>query len=645
MKLKADKLLFFLIPVIFVILVYGNTFGNHLVLDDFRVITNNVFVTSFKYLPFYLKGRITSDPAGPVLFRPLWMITYNFNYLISKYSVWSYRLLNIFIHGLNGFLLYLLFITLFQNCNRTLAIFFSLLFIAHPVNTEAVNYLSSRADLLITTFVICVLITFLRWIRRGEKKFLFLSCFFTLLAFLTKEYAVIVPVLILLILVRYKKLRAQITYLSLYILITLIAGFYYWVLHRGATANYLSQDLLLNFLLQLRVGFLYLKLFFYPPGVSIYHDVTPFTFCGVSLALLGLIIIFLLWLRFRNSDFLLGIILFWILLFPKVFVSLNFPAMERHFYLPQIGIWISLFSIFSRLNFKKILPAVLFLLVILSYFTISRNKIWKSGESLWLDALRKYPHSWQAQFCLGLEYLKEKKYESAKKLLSSSLKNCNNFNYYPKIVLAIAECYWGEGDYKKSKQIMENIYKVWPADYDFLYSLALMYDQEGDFKSAEKYYLEVTKINPFHINSFFNLGLLYLNNHNYKKAEFYFKRCLYLNPSFYQAYLNLGRIYEEEGKTTLAVISYKKALQNAPSSAYANLALGSLYAKMKDKRAEIFLKRAVEIKPDMAEAWYNLGLFYLENSEIKKASFCLEKARELGFKIPEVITVELNEKK
>ncbi len=616
-------------------IVYSNSLNNTLVLDDGKVLTSNVFITSFKYLPFYLRGKITSISPLQTMFRPLWMISYNINFMVTKYDFWSYRLFNIIIHGLNGFFVYILLSLLFPSSSRGLRILLGIMFVVHPVNTEAVNYLSARSDLLVTLFIIMAVVSFLKWENKKDKKFLVLSYLSTFFAYLTKEFAIGIVLFLFFYLCLKKEIRHQFKMYLPYLLITIGIIFYWGVLYYGEFNSYLCSSYIHSIGTQLKVAGLYLKLFFFPSSLSLIHKIDDRKV--IALLIVAVVTFIILYLKYRDWRFATGGIFFISFLFPKSLVKLDFPAMEHHFYLPEIGIWILLFAILEKVSFRRIFPVLLFITVVFSGVTFHRNKIWKSEESLWLNAWHNNPDSGYALTALGLAYLKEGEYDSAKEYLTLALEKCRQVKRLNLIIKALAEIYRRQQNLEKAEYILRSLYRMSPQDFDLLHALGVVYAQEGKYKQAEDCYRQVLKINPYYSRSIFNLGLLYFRHKEFDKARNWFQKYVELQPGVASGYFYLAMSCEQAGDISQAIRWYRKAIKCDPKFTSAYFALGTIYALYRNKEAEFYLRKAIEIDPNMAKAWYNLGLFYLENGNRKEALFCLQKAQKLGFAIPQYI--------
>jgi tetratricopeptide (TPR) repeat protein len=633
--MRRNNLIVFFVFFSLGVLIYFNSLQGEFVLDDGRIIVKNIFITNFKYISLYFQGKISSASPEQMFFRPLWMLSYNINYFLAKHRVWMYHLSNVIIHILNGFLLYLLLCLFFPETDNKIKILTATIFIVHPVNSEAVNYISARSDILCASFILASLYHFFKWDLAGRRNNLIWSYTFMLLGCLTKEFAFALPVFILGYLFITNKWRKYKFYALPFFLIMILFVFGYWLVSGRKVGWNNPLYFVHNFLVQAKVALFYLRLFMLPYGLTIVHEITPFSYWG-GLGELGVIFaVFFLASKYKNSRFLLGIIFFIIFMVPKL-VKLNLPGMEHHFYIPQIGLYISLISVLNKLNIKKALFILTGVIFIFSTLTVSRNRVWRNGESLWLDALRKNPYSEYILTSLGLKYLRENKTDLAQRYLFKALKECREIKKLTQIAKGIAEIYRRKGDLNKAEQILYALVKFYPQNVELLHNLGVIYAQQGKYKKAEQYYIMVLKINPYYLNSIFNLGLLYLKEGRILDARKLFYRCVELHHDFGRGYFYLGLISEQEENFDQAISWYKKAVETAPEYWGGYLGLGSIYARVGDDRAEFYLQKAAELNPDLPEVWYNLGLFYLYgHKNLEKARKCFRRVQKMGYKLPE----------
>jgi hypothetical protein len=190
------------------VLAYANSLRNDFVWDDYSVIVDNDFVKSLSNLPGLFSRAYLSDPAelgsgaatgsGETTYRPVVTLSYFADYRLWGLNPFGYHLFNVFLHLVNVILFYL-FLRMFPAV-RTAAVLSALFFAVHPVNSEAVNVISFREDLLVFLFSISSFIFFIKRdsVRSGGSGALCMlfSSGLYLLALFSKESALVLPILL-----------------------------------------------------------------------------------------------------------------------------------------------------------------------------------------------------------------------------------------------------------------------------------------------------------------------------------------------------------------------------------------------------------------------------------------------------------------
>jgi hypothetical protein len=138
-------------------------------------------------------------------FRPLFIWSYVFDsHLWGARSI-GYHLTNVVVHGLNAFLVFKLATAILQSpniesrTNRIAAIAAAALFLLHPSHSEAVVWISGRADLLATLFALLCLRAYLAYAESNQTLYLCAALALFAVALLAKESAICTPFLILVI--------------------------------------------------------------------------------------------------------------------------------------------------------------------------------------------------------------------------------------------------------------------------------------------------------------------------------------------------------------------------------------------------------------------------------------------------------------
>jgi hypothetical protein len=138
-------------------------------------------------------------------FRPLFILSYLIDTKIWGARPFGFHLTNVVFHSLNAFLTYALSLLIVEDLKltgvtrRMIAIGAGSLFLLHPSHTEAVSWISGRADLLATFFCLVSLLSYLGYVRSQRTSQLVLSLTSFALALLAKESAICLPFLIVVV--------------------------------------------------------------------------------------------------------------------------------------------------------------------------------------------------------------------------------------------------------------------------------------------------------------------------------------------------------------------------------------------------------------------------------------------------------------
>jgi hypothetical protein len=135
-------------------------------------------------------------------FRPLFILSYLIDTKIWGARPFGFHLTNVIFHSLNAFLVYILSLravaelSLTARTKKMLSIGVGALFLLHPSHTEAVSWISGRADLLATCFCLASLLFYVAYAQSKRASRLALSLLSFVVALLAKESAICLPFLI-----------------------------------------------------------------------------------------------------------------------------------------------------------------------------------------------------------------------------------------------------------------------------------------------------------------------------------------------------------------------------------------------------------------------------------------------------------------
>ncbi len=140
------------------IIVYFNSLFNGFAWDDRPQILENDLTHSLSNIPKLFLGSTFPGGIG-AYYRPFLSVSFTVIYSLFGAQPFFFHILQITIHILNSILLFVFFRKFF---NKQLAFFLSILFLVHPINVEAVSYISALNDPMFFLFGISALLLSLR---------------------------------------------------------------------------------------------------------------------------------------------------------------------------------------------------------------------------------------------------------------------------------------------------------------------------------------------------------------------------------------------------------------------------------------------------------------------------------------------------
>jgi len=438
MHKRLSNLWVFLLIAILGFFVYANSLQNAFVWDDYWNIVNNDFIRSWRNLPLIFNKSYLASPesfvnlsqhhlgAGEISFRPVVTLSYFFDYAFWGLNPFGYHLSNLLLHLANAGLFYLLLSLLLRN--KIIALAASLFFLAHPVNTEAVNVISFREDLLAFFFFIASLITYLKSgsLREKRQKLIYLSSLLMfLLALFSKEMALTLPLIIILFdalfAFRGNFLQALQRFKIRYAGYACVLLFYLWIwgslmYNSGRAMFYPASGLLANIFTLLTAIGTYIKWAIFPLGI---HSIVPDNSCLVvdkftpgvlmSLLLAGCLVMLAIKKYPHEKEKSFSILWFFICLLPvyNILPVLNTIMGGRFLYIPVAGICLLLaLWVFQLPGILKKFSSALAIIIVLvfSFISFGRNPVYRNNISLWQEMVKFYPSCPAAHNDLGASF-------------------------------------------------------------------------------------------------------------------------------------------------------------------------------------------------------------------------------------------------
>ncbi|MEI6123635.1 MAG: tetratricopeptide repeat protein [Bacteroidota bacterium] len=152
------------------------------------------------------------------------------------------------------------------------------------------------------------------------------------------------------------------------------------------------------------------------------------------------------------------------------------------------------------------------------------------------------------------------------------------------------------------------------------YNAALCADQLKDLKKEKQYFEELVKMNYKQAPVYSKLADIYKTEGDTNKAAVTIGKGRKLLPSDLGLIIAEINIYLAKGKTKEAQDLLDLAVSKDPNNATLHLVIGANMDEFGNfEQAEKSYKRAIELKPDYFDAYYNLGALYINTSlAIKK---------------------------
>jgi len=589
-KIQKDKVRFFQkhwVHIGLIILltfgVYANSFKNEFVYDDEVVIVENNFIKDWKNFPkIFTKDYFVL--AQEVSYRPICTLSFFIDYSLWKLNTFGWHLTNICFHTANAIIIYFLIRLMFSYSltsslpNSLTALLTALFFALHPVQTEAVNGISFREDLI--SFFFFFLLAFHLYLRSTQtlnhqsirlsnyptiQPTNYLLYFASLISFIfalfSKEMAIILPLALILyefcfgehIFYTSNFASSFKHFIRKYFFYFLIIGFYLYVrfflfkpqgivmgIDASSPPEYPGGSFYSALCTMGKVIIQYLKLLFFPLKLSLSYDFFPIS-CSFleretlfSFVILILVLFFALKIYNHSKKLFFSIFFFFISLLP---VSNIYPfdgiMAERYLYFPNLGFSIFLVALLTllttkikKISFQKFVKlAIIPLLLGYTIRTFFRNFDWRNELILYQKTIKDFPNSAQGHYLLGSFYLTKKK------------------------------------DYIKAIE---------------------------EFKQCLKFI-------PFHVDSYYSLGVAYERTKEYDKAITYYRKAIALEPNYWEAHRNLGVIYGIKGMFEKASHHFKRVIEIKPNCTMAQQVYRSLSKSLERRRA---LKSLEKLRQD-----------------------------------------------
>jgi tetratricopeptide (TPR) repeat protein len=636
-------------------LAYGNSLDNSFHFDDSHVIENNLYIRSLSNIPrFFRDARTFSSVPANSTYRPLLSVTYAIDYRLGHgLAPRQFHLTQLLLMVLLALLITLLWRRVMDRAgpdpmNAFWTVFAAGLFALHTANSETMNLISARSDIISTLAIVAGLLIYDRFPRLRVWQIHLIPM---IVGSLAKAPAVFyAPLLLAWVWLgldgaseRESTPARRAVRASWPAFVAGVAMLFFlnamnapqWVAGGGSRSRYV--------LTQLFVWLHYARLFLLPLGLTADTDMPLLEHWWDTRVIAGAVFILLLAVAARRASkrpedrpIAFGLIWFAVALIPtSSFFPLAEVANEHRIFFPYVGAclafawWLKRYGVpwLARVTASSDREtAVVCCVVILAAHaagTHARNRTWKTEESLWLDVTEKSPQNGRGLMNYGLTQMSRGNYALARQYFDRAEILTPN---YPTLEInqgvvtgAMGDQVTAEGHFRRALQLgggsdasffyarwlidrgrapeaiplLEKSVALSPAGTTPRQLLMDLYAARGDLQDAQRVARDVLNIDPSS-----GRAAAYLRG-SFSAAE----------GQSYDALLMLGLRSGAAGQHLAEVLSYRGALRMRPASADAwnNLGWG-LEALGFLPEADDAYDRALRFQPDYQRARNNLAL-------------------------------------
>jgi hypothetical protein len=481
--------------VAIVAVCFANSLPNDFIVDDYAIVAVNQAIRTISPVqnlltPYWGKH----STAG--IYRPLTIFSFSLEYPLWHRWAGGYRLTNLLIHTINGFLIFLLARSLLQSQGG--ALFASAIYLAHPIHTEPVVQLVGRGDLLAAMFLL------LAWLLFRQRRTVLCVLAF-ILSLLSKENAIAFPAVIALdtfisegtvagLLRHWRRFGAVLGAGSGYLLLR------FSVLHRigvpkisqygGGEIPFVQLELTMG-----RVFLKYFRLLIAPIDVTGDYDFNSIPiakpgdwFAWMGVITVAAILIFAVWVWRHEPILAFGILFFYATIFPvsNWLIPTSVLMAERFLYLPSLGLCLIAGLIGARLPKTELKPIFACgLLAAGALLCISHNYIWRDQLTYFGNIVRVLPNNIRGRQGYGVALVEAGRPDLAMKQFQAGLQIVRQ----APILAGLAETEMQlDGNCSRAREDLNEALRIQPGDPFVHWLIGACFEQEGSLDEAEAAY-------------------------------------------------------------------------------------------------------------------------------------------------------------
>ncbi len=577
--------------------VYSQSLGAPFVFDDTQAVLGNPSIRHLWPLWEPAGGAPLRPPQQfPTAGRPLVNLSLALNYHFGQLDPVGYHAFNVVVHVLGAMLLWGIvrrtlrlefFGQRFERTASALATLVALVWALHPLQTEAVEYVTQRTELMVGFCYLATIYASLRFFTaidiRDRNNWCAVATIACLAGMACKEVMVTAPLMVLLFdrtfvtgSFRQALVRSGRLYAGLAAGWLLLIALNYNAPRSGSAGFHLGLPATTWWLTQAEVFCMYLKLAFWPWPLSIYYEMPYHSTLSTAwpwVLATGIVVCGTIGLVWKRTA--LGFVGAWVLLIlsPTLVVPIATEvAAERRMYLPLAAlVTLILAGGFSLLQMaaRRVLPAAgrgwplgitaaaaLMVAGVFAALDVRRLQTYENSMTIWQDTLSHQPDNCLALCNLGIELIAADRPQEALKLLQRAL--------------------------------------------------------------------QIQPESP-HVQQFFGAALLEQGEPG--KAAEHLRKALAIRPDLAEAHDNLGRALVVLGQPQEAVKHLEIARKASPPTADLDAVLGLALMQSGRVQAGIeYLEEAQRLEPRRADIHATLGSALLQINRLDEAVKCYRQA-------------------
>jgi tetratricopeptide (TPR) repeat protein len=541
-------------------IAYRDVTAHDFVLDDSHTIKHNPALRSLAFAPQWLTSPYaTSGIREFANYRPVLVASYALDYALWGDRPVGYHATNLAIHFGVVILGFVLARLLWRD--DPVALCAAALIALHPINAEAVNYLTARSSSLMTGLVLATIWASERPATGSHRLWSVVAYGFGLAALGTKEAAVVLPLLM----IAWDRasrvppdpwrttLRRSIPWW------VLVGGFLIvrlWVLG-GQTEPAISGPgvtLGQNLLFAVKICLSSLGSWFWPVGSAVDHawpTIIGPREAAVLLTGLGVAIAVTVWLARVRPRYAWCAVWFWAAILPLgalAFTSRLTLYQDHRAYLGGIGLaWLVGHTLVlaarrwcAGRGARVVLAVTVIACVVVTVrVDAARTAVWASRVTLWDHVLATYPTSIMAHNAKGIQALEAGRLDDAKNWFVGALKLAPGFSEAHK-------------------------------------NLGIVFSRQGDWDRAAAALEFALAINPHYSEARVNLGKVYEHVGRHDLALEAYDRLLADDPGELAVLKRTAYLLEQQGRWADAAARYRAVLGQNPSDREAQDAVARL---------------------------------------------------------------------